>query len=253
MQTFETYLSCAEAEAEEDRIENTKKRARRISTREERRQRSWNHKMLAGSIFLWAVLLSAVIGWSFAGAGAAGYPDTVAADKSVPTSQENSEAEIPDPEDPEPEDASVEDFENEKIEAALFDSGYFRRDIPLDGETQALLRAACEESGVRYELACAVIWKETGFQNVVGDDGDSIGYMQIQEKWHGERMARLGVTDLADPFGNFRVGCDYLSDLTNKYSLQEALTAYNSGKPGESQYASDVIAYMVKLSEGVKE
>ena len=37
--------------------------------------------------------------------------------------------------------------------------GYFRDDIPLDFETQACLRAACDESGVPFEIALAVIQK----------------------------------------------------------------------------------------------
>ena len=137
-----------------------------------------------------------------------------------------------------------EDFENEYIEAALYASGYFREDVPLDGDTQAFLRAACEETGIPYELALAVIRQETEFRNVTGDDGRSVGYMQVQRRWHEDRMARLGVTDLTDPYGNFRVGCDYLAELLGKYPLEEALTAYNSGKPGKSAYASNVLAYM---------
>lgn len=73
-----------------------------------------------------------------------------------------------------------EEPENEYIEAALYASGYFREDVPLDGDTQAFLRA----------------------------------------------------------------GCDYLAELLGKYPLEEALTAYNSGKPGKSAYASNVLAYM---------
>lgn len=134
--------------------------------------------------------------------------------------------------------------ENEYIEAALYESGYFREDVPLDGDTQAFLRAACEETGIPYELALAVIRQETEFRNVVGDDGRSVGYMQVQRRWHEDRMARLGVTDLTDPYGNFRVGCDYLAELLGKYPLEEALTAYNSGKPGKSAYASNVLAHM---------
>lgn len=137
-----------------------------------------------------------------------------------------------------------EEPENEYIEAALYASGYFREDVPLDGDTQAFLRAACEETGIPYELALAVIRQETEFCNVTGDDGRSVGYMQVQRRWHEDRMARLGVTDLADPYGNFRVGCDYLAELLGKYPLEEALTAYNSGKPGKSAYASNVLAYM---------
>lgn len=137
-----------------------------------------------------------------------------------------------------------EDFENEKIESALYENGYFRSDVPLDGDTQALLHAACEEAGITYELALAVIRKETGFQNVMGDNGNSYGYMQIQPRWHKDRMERLGVTDLTDPYSNFRVGCDFLAELLNKYTLEEALTAYNSGKPGKSEYATSVMNYM---------
>lgn len=140
-----------------------------------------------------------------------------------------------------------EDFENEKIEAALVEQGYFREDVPLDYDTQAFLRAACDESGVEYELALAVIWRETTFRNVVGDNGNSFGYMQVQPRWHSERMARLGVTDLMDPFSNFRVGCDYLAELLEKYELPVALTHYNTGSPGHNQYADDVIGYLEDL------
>ena len=146
-----------------------------------------------------------------------------------------------------------EDMENENISKALYDSGYFRYDVPLDVETQAFLRAACDESGVPYELALAVIRKESTFQNIIGDSGDSVGYMQIQPRWHKERMERLGATDLRDPFSNFRVGCDYLAELLERYPLEDALTAYNSGSPGNSDYAKDVISYMEDFAYACKD
>lgn len=161
--------------------------------------------------------------------------DTERTENHTETAPERTEYAIEEPE---------EDFENEYIEAALYASGYFREDVPLDGDTQALLRAACEEAGIPYELALAVIRQETEFRNVVGDDGRSVGYMQVQRRWHEDRMARLGVTDLTDSYSNFRVGCDYLAELLGQYPLEEALTAYNSGKPGKSAYASNVLAYM---------
>ena len=146
-----------------------------------------------------------------------------------------------------------EDMENENISKALYDSGYFRYDVPLDDETQAFLRAACDESGVPYELALAVIRKESTFQNIIGDSGDSVGYMQIQPRWHKERMERLGVTDLRVPFSNFRVGCDYLAELLERYPLEDAMTAYNSGNPGKSDYAKDVISYMEDFAYACKD
>lgn len=119
--------------------------------------------------------------------------------------------------------------------------------VPLDAELQQLLRQACEESGIDMELALAVIWAETDFRNLIGDDGTSFGYMQVQKKWHADRMARLGVTDLMDPASNFRTGCDYLAELLGKYPLANALSFYNSGDPALRPYCEEVMDYMAIL------
>ena len=152
----------------------------------------------------------------------------------------------------------VEAIPGDDIEAVPMERDPVREDIPLDAETQQLLWQACEETGLTYELALAVIWKETTFRNVVGDGGESFGYMQVQPKWHQERMDRYGVTDLMDPYSNFLVGCDYLVELADKdRGIQWMLHAYNGGpayankmaKAGKvSQYASDVLSYMNTLS-----
>ena len=47
----------------------------------------------------------------------------------------------------------------------------------------------------------------------IGDDGDSIGMMQINTCWHTGRMAALGVTDLTDPVQCAAVAIDYLLEL----------------------------------------
>jgi len=117
--------------------------------------------------------------------------------------------------------------------------------IPFEYELQELVWMACEETGCPYELALSVIFDETRYQNINGDNGNSIGYMQIQPRWNYDRMERLGVTDLSDPLSNFRVGCDLLSELIEKYdSVETALTCYNTGSPGKSRYADKVLAYM---------
>lgn len=176
---------------------------------------------------------------------------------SLPT-EEPPELQLPTPvvaipiESLEPTDLQVweeDPYESEKIEQALVEQGYFRDDVPLSYEDQDFLHTACQESGVPYALALAVIERETQFQNLVGDDGASLGYMQVQERWHWDRMERLGVTDLMNPFGNFRVGCDFLAELLEKYPTQEALTAYNSGSPGYNQYSYDVMANYEKWKE----
>ena len=124
-------------------------------------------------------------------------------------------------------------------------------DAPLSYDLQDDLRAACEESGVDMALALAVIQKETNFRNVMGDGGNSYGYMQVQPRWHRDRMERLGVTDLMDPESNFRVGCDYLAELLEKHPVENALSAYNSGRPDITQYAESVLSIYeyIKQSE----
>ena len=136
----------------------------------------------------------------------------------------------------------------EEPEAVPMEYDPVRDDIPLDAEIQRLLYKACGETGIRYELALAVIWQETDFRNVIGDGGESAGYMQVQEKWHRDRMDRLGVTDLLDPYGNFLVGLDFLAELLETHELTDALTRYNSGRKGNSQYAQSVLNYMKILT-----
>ena len=128
---------------------------------------------------------------------------------------------------------------------AMVEDTYLREDIPLPFELQAMLYGACLEFQVDYELALAVIEQETNFRNVTGDDGDSEGYMQIQERWWGELMAEIGAEDLTDPEDNFRTGCAILRQLLDKYgSLEDALSAYNTGSPGQTRYSREVMERM---------
>lgn len=124
--------------------------------------------------------------------------------------------------------------------------------IPLTYEEQDWLQAACKESDVPYALALGLIEKESNFRNLIGDHGASAGYMQIQQKWHRDRMERLGVKDLLEPSGNFRVGCDFLAELYARYNdWNVALTVFNMGHdPGYiTDYAKDVMENYAKWQE----
>lgn len=120
---------------------------------------------------------------------------------------------------------------------------WYKEDIPLEPELQKALWDACQEFGVEYPLALAVIEQETQFRSFVGDGGNSLGYMQIQPRWWNELMEQIGATDLTDPTDNFRTGCAILRELLNQYggSVTDALTAYNTGHPGRSAYADEVL------------
>lgn len=131
----------------------------------------------------------------------------------------------------------------------------FCEDIPLTNEEQGFLQSACEEFEVPYALALGLIEQETDFRNIICDNGASTGYMQVQKKWHWDRMERLGVTDLSEPNGNFRVGLDYLSELYGKYEdWSLALTVYNMGhNPGYiTDYAKNVMGNYERWQELLK-
>ena len=97
--------------------------------------------------------------------------------------------------------------------------------------------------GLNPNIIKALIEEESGWlTSAEGDDGNSIGLMQIQERWHKDRMKRLGVNDLYDPEQNITVGCDILSELINKYgNYEDALSVYNSGNTVEGREYADRI------------
>lgn len=139
-------------------------------------------------------------------------------------------------------DTCEEPLEDEWIESGLVEQGYYRDDIPLPYELQDYLQTACAEFGIRYELALAVIERETVFQNIIGDHGNSYGYMQIQPRWCAGLMEEIGTNDLSEPYQNFRTGCAILRQWLDKYGNErDALTAFNSGRPGYSVYAAVVL------------
>lgn len=129
-------------------------------------------------------------------------------------------------------------------------------DVPLDEDLQDHIYELCEERGIDPAIVVAMIKVESNFKATnMGDGGDSYGLMQIQPKWHSERMERLGVSveELLDPYHNITVGVDFLAELIGRdRSLEWALMAYNGGykhanrkiEAGElSKYCEKVLDY----------
>lgn len=82
--------------------------------------------------------------------------------------------------------------------------------------------------------------------NAVGDRGNSLGIMQIQSKWHQERMDKLGRTDLMDARQNMMIGIDILLDLYSKNDdTAWVLMAYNGGVDYANRhyYAGNISEY----------
>lgn len=82
----------------------------------------------------------------------------------------------------------------------------------------------------KQRLRLRDIEKETGYRNETAGTSGEVGYMQVIEKWHRDRMDRLNVDNLADPYMNIMVGVDYIAELLDQYQdAHLALSIYNRG------------------------
>lgn len=135
------------------------------------------------------------------------------------------------------------------IATAIDNPEVYTKDLPdpvpvAQLETNNHIDKMAKRYGLDSRIIKALIEEESGWlSSAEGDDGESIGLMQIQERWHKKRMKRLGVTNLYDSEQNITVGCDILSELLNKYgNYKDALSVYNSGNVHDGkQYAERVL------------
>lgn len=89
----------------------------------------------------------------------------------------------------------------------------------------------CVEIGTEYgicpELLMALIEKESS-GHADAQNGTCKGLCQVSEKWHRDRMEKLGVTDIFDPEGNIMLAADYLMELEAEYEdIGLCLMIYN--------------------------
>lgn len=116
---------------------------------------------------------------------------------------------------------------------------YATFDVPLDYDLQVYIIQTCEELNIDAGVVMAMIFFESSYDaSAIGDGGNSVGLMQIQERWHKERMERLDVTNLLHPYQNVTVGIDYLAELMDKHNgnTEMALIEYNAGQPNAYKY-----------------
>ena len=147
--------------------------------------------------------------------------------------------------------------EIETVEINLIGSTRFEYDfIPLDRELQEEIITICKEHEIAYDLILAVMKTESEFTWVTGDNGDSIGYMQIQPQWW-THIADFHGLDLYKPLDNVHAGIIILDNMleSNGGALDKALKQYNSGNPDYpgNEYTSKVYAnyeWILKQKEG---
>ena len=129
----------------------------------------------------------------------------------------------------------------------------FWEDIPLEAELQDYIVCKCRDAGINPAVIFAIIFRESSYRtDIIGDNGNSFGLMQVQPRWHSERMARLNCTDLLDPYDNVTVGIDYLQELLDRYDgdITKALVAYNRGSYSGTitEYAEAVLNEAERLN-----
>ena len=125
-------------------------------------------------------------------------------------------------------------------------------DVPLDEDIQLYIIGLCEEKHIDPAVVIAMIGRESNYnEHALGDNGNSYGLMQVQPRWHYDRMTRLNCMNLYSPYENIAVGLDFLEELLDRYDgdVAMALTAYNQGsyKGTVSNYAKGVIAKAEEL------
>lgn len=110
--------------------------------------------------------------------------------------------------------------------------------------------------GICPELLQAICWRESRFQ-AEARNGSCIGIMQVSERWHLDRMDKLGMSDLTDPAQNMEVAADYLRELFRDYhDAGIVLMVYNGdsrvwdvleGRGELSSYAREILELSERL------
>lgn len=158
-------------------------------------------------------------------------------------------------------------------DGSVYDNGFKLFEIPEEYAreggcfpevVQVYLWCLCEQRDIDYYMVVALIERESGYKwDAQGDSGNSVGYMQIGKKWHKERMIEEGVEDLLNPYGNIRVGLNFLQYLNNKYLESSGancvLMAYNMGESGarslwrDGIYSTEYSREVLKRAEEIRQ
>lgn len=134
---------------------------------------------------------------------------------------------------------------------------------PLEGsaEIDSYAETISDFFGLDPYIIKALIFYESRYDKMAYNESTgATGLMQVDPKWHHDRMERLEVYTLFDPYGNILVGCDYLNELLEQTGdIKLALMMYNMnhttaknlyGKGIVSEYARNILTRAEKLRNG---
>lgn len=139
------------------------------------------------------------------------------------------------------EEVTIEEIDTTTLAEPLEELTFY--DVPLSEELQLHIFQECEKHNIAPAIVIAMIERESNYKaDAIGDNGNSLGLMQIQPKWNQKRMSRLGCTDLLDPYQNVTVGIDLLAELIEEDAdLYWVLMAYNAGQSKATEWLNNGI------------
>ena len=146
----------------------------------------------------------------------------------------------------EAEDKVIREIEEHRVET------WVKYPVPLGDELQRFIIGKCAEYDVSPAVVMAVIGTESNYNvTAIGDHGNSFGLMQIYQSVHRDRMERLEVTNLLNPYQNVTVGIDFLSELMDRGNgIEWALSFYRGNGGAECEYSRKVLRLAECLMEG---
>lgn len=134
-----------------------------------------------------------------------------------------------------------------------FDAAAYLTDTCLSEECQAACRKAAGRYGLDPYLLMAMVEAESSGDPEAESSGGDIGLLQVNPRWHLDRMERMGVSDLTDPEGNIMVAADYFRELLdgNKQNVALALMKFNMNHARAEELISEGI--VSDYAQGVME
>lgn len=110
--------------------------------------------------------------------------------------------------------------------------------VSMPPEHRQMVLETCDAYGVDPELAFAVIWTESRYI-ATADNGQCVGYMQINVDNTALFARRLGVPNVREPVYNIQCGVSFLGELLRRHGDERlALMYYNEGTAALRKWAA---------------
>ena len=101
----------------------------------------------------------------------------------------------------------------------------------MNPELQEYIFNSTEGTNVSPFIVIAICEHESHCnEKCIGDNGNSLGIMQIQPRWHEETLRKLNITDLLDDRQCISVGIEIIKNISeNNEDINWILMCYNGG------------------------